>query len=164
MEGHHLLVFGRTEYYHTDEEGRTFDHYGRQVFGEDEAQTVSNSGDEEESLGVHPLEAGVFGVEGQDKGAEGTEDSNEILLAEVARKKEEERRRNLDLAERCQEEAAKIMKSGSLGGKALTTHTSIMSTKQLKVKKQPAGGPHIRGLHIKGSNRENIITILELGH
>ena len=71
------------------------------VFGEDKAQMVSDSNDEDESLGVHPLEAGVFGVEGQDQGAEGAEDSDEIPLAEVARRKEEERRRNLDLAERC---------------------------------------------------------------
>ena len=76
---------------------------------------VGNSSDEDEGLGVPPLEAGVFGVEGQDEGAEGTEDSDKISLAEVARKKEEERRRNLDLAERCQQEAAKIMKSRSWG-------------------------------------------------
>ena len=71
-----------------DEEGRTFDCYGRRVFGEDEVLMVNDSSDEDESLGVCPLEAGVFGVEGQGKGAEGTEDSNEIPLAEVARKKE----------------------------------------------------------------------------
>ena len=76
------------EYYHTDEEGRTFDHHGRQVFREHKVQMVSNSGDEDDNLRVHPLEAGVFGVEGQDEGAEGTEDSNKIPLAEVARKKE----------------------------------------------------------------------------
>ena len=85
------------------------------MFAEDEAQMVGDSGDEDKSLGVCPLEAGVFGVEGQEEGAEGTEDSDEIPLAEVARKKEEERRRNLDLAERCQKEAAKIIKSRSQG-------------------------------------------------
>ena len=34
-----------------------------------------------------------------------------------------------------------------LGGKALTTHTSIKSAKQLKVKKQPAGGTAHQGKH-----------------
>ena len=96
------------------------------MFGEDEAQMVSDSSDEDESLGVHPLEAGVFGVEGQDEGAEGTEDSDEIPLAEVARKKEE-RRRNLDLAERCQQETVKIMKSGSQGGGKLQQLTPPLS-------------------------------------
>ena len=57
----------------------------------------------------------------------------------MARKKEEERQRNLKLAERCWQEAAKIIQSGSQGGKASTTHTSIRSVKQLKVKKQHAG-------------------------
>ena len=110
-----------------DEKGRTFDHYGRQVFGEDKVQMVGDSSDEDESLEVCSLEAGVFGVEGQDERAEGTEDSNEISLAEVARKKEEERRRNLDSVERCGQEAAKIMMKSRSWGQRLQQLTPPLS-------------------------------------
>ena len=56
--------------------------------------------------GVQLLETGIFG-------GEGTEDSDEVPLAQVARKKEQARRRNLELVERCHKETAKIVKSGS---------------------------------------------------
>ena len=85
-------------------------------------QMVDDSSDEDENLGVPPLEAGIFGVEGQSEGAEGTEDSDKIPLAQVARKKREERRGNLDLAERCQKEAAKIMNSRSQGNGTDNSH------------------------------------------
>ena len=56
--------------YQTDEQGRTCDKYCRRVFADDEAQTVGYtsddeertgdfSGEEDDDLGVQPLEAGV---------------------------------------------------------------------------------------------------------
>ena len=85
------------------------------MFGDDEAQMVGNSSEDQdddwlgndEDLGVCPLEAGVFGVTGQSRERAETEDSDEILLAEV------QRQRSLKLAERCWQEAAKIIQSGS---------------------------------------------------
>ena len=107
--------------------------------------------DDDEDLGVWPLEAGVFGVTELSRERAETKDSDEIPLAEVARKKEEERQRNLKLAEKCQQEAAKIIQSGSQGGMSPTTHTSIRSAKQLKVKKQYAGGAKAGGLSTGGA-------------
>ena len=37
--------------YQTDQQGRTYDRYGRCVFADDEAQTMGNTSDEEERAG-----------------------------------------------------------------------------------------------------------------
>ena len=65
--------------------------------------------------------------------------------------KKEEKQRNLKLAERYQQEAAKIIQSGSQGGMAPTTHMSIKSAKQLKVKKQHAEGLKTGGMSTGGA-------------
>ena len=46
-------------FYHTDEQGRTFDRYGKRIYLEVETQTVTESSDND--MGVQPLE-GVFGM------------------------------------------------------------------------------------------------------
>ena len=95
--------------YRTDEQGRNYDKYGRCVFADDEAQTVGNTSDEEEragefleeednDLGVQPLEAGVSMATSAKK-----------VGRKVLQEMEDQLQRNKQLEERCHQEAAKII-------------------------------------------------------
>ena len=120
----------RPGFYHTDEQGRTFDRYGKRIYLEGETQTVTESSDDD--LGVQPLE-GVFGMVD-------TNDSDDDETLTEMQKKEAEREQNLALADRCRKEAAKIVKAGSQGGRAPTKHTPSKLAKQTRAQKQPTAG------------------------
>ena len=107
------------------------------MFADDEVQTVGNTRDEEEragdfleeedeDLGVQPLEAGVSMATSAKK-----------VGRQVSREMEDQLQRNEQLAERCCQEAAKMIQTGGCGGMALVHHKSA---KNLKVKKQPTSG------------------------
>ena len=69
-------------FYHTDEQGRTFDRYGKRIYVEGETQTVIESSDDD--LGVQPLE-GVFGMVDTDD-SDDDETLAEMQKKEAARK------------------------------------------------------------------------------
>ena len=69
-------------FYCTDEQGRTFDRYGKRIYLEGETQTVIESSDDD--LGVQPLE-GVFGMVD-------TDDSDDDETLTEMQKKEAERK------------------------------------------------------------------------
>ena len=72
--------------------------------------------------GVQPL-GGVFGIAG-------TDDSDDDETLVEIQKKEAEMKQNLALADRSRKEVAKIIKTGSHGGKAPTRQTPSKSAKQ----------------------------------
>ena len=117
-------------FYSTDEQGRTFDRYGKRIYLEGETQTVIECSDDD--LGLQPLE-GVFGVVDTD------DSDDDETLAEM-QKKEAERKQNLALADRCRKEAAKIVKVGSQGERAPMRHTPSKLAKQTGAQKQPTVG------------------------
>ena len=70
-------------FYHTDEQGRTFDRYGKRIYLEGKTQTVTESSDDD--LGEQPLEG--FGMVDTD------DSDDDETLAEM-QKKEAERKQN----------------------------------------------------------------------
>ena len=123
--------------YQTDEQGRRYDRYGRHVFADDEAHTMGNTSDEEEragdfseeeddDLGVRSLEVGVSMATSVEK-----------VGRQELQETEDQLQRNKQFAERCCQEAAKIIQTGGHGGMAPIPHKSA---KNLKVKKQPTSG------------------------
>ena len=120
----------RPGFYHTDEQGRTFDRYGKRIYPEGETQTVTESSDDD--LGVQPLE-GIFGMVD-------TNDSDDDETLTEMQKKEAEREQNLALADRCRKEVAKIVKAGSQGGRTPTKHTPSKLAKQTGAQNQPTVG------------------------
>ena len=69
-------------FYQTDEQGRTFDKYGKRIYLEGETQTVTESSDDD--LGVQPLRD-VYGMTD-------TDDSNDDeTLAEMQKKEVEKK-------------------------------------------------------------------------
>ena len=69
-------------FYQTDEQGRTFDKYGKRIYLEGETQTVTESSDDD--LGVQPW-GGVSGIAG-------TNDSDDDETLAEMQKKEAERK------------------------------------------------------------------------
>ena len=124
-------------FHHTDEQGRTFDRYGKRIYLEGETQTVTESSDDD--LGVQPLD-GVFGMVDTD------DSDDDETLAEM-QKKVAEREQNLALVDRCRKEAAKIVKAGSQGGRAPTGHTPSKLAKQTRHKSNQQPGPQEQNIH-----------------
>ena len=120
----------RPGFYRTDEQGRTFDRYGKRIYLEGETQKVTESSDDD--LGIQPL-GGIFGTVD-------TNDSDDDETLAKVRKKEVDRKQNLALVNRCRKEAAKIAKTGSQGGRAPAGHTHSKSAKQTGAQKQPTVG------------------------
>ena len=125
-------------FYHTDEQGRTFDRYGKRIYLEGETQTVTESSDDD--LGVQPL-GGVFGT------IDTNDSDDDETLAEV-QKKEVERKQNLALADRCRKEVAKIVKAGSQGGRTPMKQTPQQVSKTNWGTKANNGGDPRNETHI----------------
>ena len=141
-------------FYHTDEQGRTFDMYGKRIYLEGETQTVTESSDDD--LGVHPLE-GVAGMEDTD------DSDNDETLAEM-QKKEAERKQNLALEDRCRKKVAKIVKAGSQIGMAPIGHTPSKLVKQTGAQKQPtAGTSGMKHISIKLAKQAGTLKKLMVG-
>ena len=82
--------------YQTDEQGRTCDRYSRCVFADDEEERARDfSEEEDDDLGVQPLETGVSMVTSAKK-----------VGRQASWEMEDQLQRNKQLAERCHQEAA----------------------------------------------------------
>ena len=137
-------------YYHTDPQGRTFNHYGRWVLQEGDEQTVEDSDDEErgctpqESEEDDSEEIPVSQLKGksqpEEEGAGDDEETgdSEIEWLAVAHKKvmEEAWAQNLKLAQKCHEEVGKIKASTSRGGAPPMLGPSIKASKKLRAQKK----------------------------
>ena len=104
--------------------------------------------------GVQPL-GGVSGIAG-------TNDSDDDETLVEMQKKEAERKRNLALADRCRKEVAKIVKTGSHGGRAPMKQTPSKSAKQTGAQKQPMAGTTGNKQKAKHHHRPGTKALMEI--
>ena len=144
-------------YYTTDAQDWVFDQYGRRVFRDDEEQMVEESSDdngdgkEQQQEGDSdevPLaelirwegkaaaEATKGMTEEEEVPEEELESLNQKHKAEMEQRQKEEKAQNLKLAQKCREQVGKIKASGSRGGIAPMSTSSIKASQKLRAQKK----------------------------
>ena len=122
-------------YYHQSPQGRTYDQYGCQVFRDSEEQTVEE--DSKEILLAELQRQEQEGEAGELEGEEETEELEIEWLAEAQKKvMEEVRAQNLELVQKCHDQATKIKASSARGGAAPMSASSIKVSQKLRVQKK----------------------------